>query len=102
MTLHIPIRMRILRIILLITANLNLLEPPLRQNRIRRSEVTPKVLMLEPQPRRQRMYPVHLGPFQIVHNLDLPVIMVVSDRFVTVTRHFVIELGNRRDDGVRV
>ena len=102
MTLHIPIRMRILRIILLITANLNLLEPPLRQDRIRRSEVTPQVVMLEPQPGRQRMYPVHLGPFQIVHNLDSPIIMVVPNRFVPITRHLIVELGHGRDDCVRV
>jgi len=94
--------MRIRRIILLITANLDLLETPLRQNRIRRSKVTPQVLMLKPQPRRERMYLVHLGPFDIVHNLDLPVIMVVPNRLVPVTRHLVVELGHRREDCVRV
>ena len=100
MTLHIPILMRIFRIILLIPADLNLLEPPLRQNRSRRSGVTPQVLMLEPQPHRGRMYPVHLGPFQIIHNLHLPVIMAVTDHFVPLTRHFVVELRHGRDDCV--
>lgn len=58
MTLHIPMGMRIVRIILLITAHLNLLESPLRQNRIRGPQITPKLIMLKPQLRRQRMNPI--------------------------------------------
>lgn len=55
MTLHVPIRMCISRIILLIAAHLNLLEPPFRQRIIPRPQTTPQMLMLKPQPRRQRM-----------------------------------------------
>ena len=76
MTLHVAIRIHILRIVL------HLLKTPLPRNRIRRSEVTFLVLMLKPQPRRQRIHPVQIqvGPFQRVHNLDLPVIMGTPDR----------------------
>ena len=76
MTIHVPTRIHILKIAL------HLDETPLPQNRIRRSKVTLHVLMLQPQPRRQRIYPVQIqvGPFQRVHNLDLPVIMGTPDR----------------------
>lgn len=39
---------------------------------------------------------------QIIHDLHNPVIMIVPDRRVSVTAHFVVGLGHGRGDGVRV
>ena len=105
MTLHIPIRMHVLWVILLITTHLHLLETPLRQNRIRSAQITPQRLMPKPQARRQRMYPIHtlLRPLlDIIHNLHLPIIMVIPNRFVPVTRDFVVQLRNGCKDRVGV
>ena len=105
MTLHIPIRMHVLGVILFITANLHLLKPPLRQNGIRSAQITPQRLMPKPQPRRQGMDPTHAllrSLLDIIHNLHLPIIMVIPNRFVPIARHFVVQLRNGRKDRVGV
>jgi hypothetical protein len=38
----------------------------------------------------------------IIHNLNDPIIVIIPNRRVTITRHLVIELRDRRGDGVRV
>ena len=43
MTFHIPVRVDILRVVLLIATNLDLFEPPLRQDCVGGSKVTPQV-----------------------------------------------------------
>ena len=97
--------MHVRGVILLITTNLHLLEPPLRQNRIGSTQITPQRLRPKPQARRQRMDPIHtlLRPLlDIIHNLHLPITMVFSNRFVPVTRDFVVQLRNGCKDRVRV
>lgn len=97
--------MYILRIILLITTDLDLLEPPLRQRIIRRPQITPRRLMPKPQPRRQRMDLLEMplrSPLHIVHDLHDPIIVKIADRSISVRGHFVIELRDGRDDVVRV
>ena len=102
MTLHIPICMNILRVVLLVTADLDLLEAPLRQNRIGRTKVTPKQPMTEPQPCRKRMDAVHMRAFDIIYDLDLPIIPCVSNTRVAIAGYFVVEFRDGRENGVRV
>ncbi|KAF8902821.1 hypothetical protein CPB84DRAFT_836414 [Gymnopilus junonius] len=93
-------------IILLITAHLNLLEPPLRQNTIRRSQITPQRLMPQPQSRRQRVYATHIPALppalHVIHHFHPPMIVMVPNRLVPITRHLVIQLRHGRQHRVRV
>jgi hypothetical protein len=103
MIFYVPVGMRIQGFILLIAANFNLREAPLRQHCIGSTEVAPQQMMAEPQTRRQRMYPIHLlSPLHIIHDLHLPIIPHIPHRRVPITRHFVVELRYRRNDRVRV
>lgn len=61
--------------------------------------------MAEPHAGRQRVDPLDLVPLpllQVINHLDDPVILVISDSFVTVARYLVVELGYRCWDGMRV
>ena len=48
MTFYVPVRMDIFRVVFLVTADLDLFEPPLRQHRVGSSEVTSQVCVSEP------------------------------------------------------
>lgn len=102
MTLHIPVRMYVLRIVLLIAADLDLFISPLWENRVRSTKVTSKLFMAEPQPRRERMYTINLFALDIIHDLDLPIIAYISNSRVAVAGNFIVELRDGREDGVGV
>lgn len=105
MALDIPPRMRVLRVVLLVTGYLDLLPTPLRQRHIGGLEVTTQDLMPEPQPRRQRVntFDVLLvAQDHVVDDLDDPVVVIIADRQVTVGGNFKVLLGHGRREGVRV
>lgn len=47
MTFDVPVSVNIFTVVLLVAADLDLFEPPLRQDRVRSSKVTPQVRMPE-------------------------------------------------------
>lgn len=97
--------MNVVDVVLLIARHLDLLEPPLRKHRVGSSNVASRVLMPEPQSSRQRMNPLDvllLALSRIVHDLDDPVVVRVSDGSVPVARDLVVELGDGSGDGMGV
>ncbi len=96
MALDVPVRMRVLWIIIVGTGDFNLLEAPLRENTIRCTQVTSQVLVTEPHLRRQRMDLVYnFTLLDIAHDFDDPVVRSVADGCVAVTRYFVRQLRHR-------
>ena len=97
--------MDIFRVVLLFAANLDLFESPLRQDRISSPQVTPEMHVPEPQPGRQRMNFLKVAfasPVDVVHDLDLPMILYVTNRLVSVAGYFVVEFGDGSWDRVGV
>lgn len=103
MTLDVPIRMNILRVVFLNTTDFDLFETPLWQDSIGGAEIAPQLLMAESEARRERMNPFRVFPlFDIIHHLDLPIIPNVTNRGIPIARNLVVEFRNGRQDGVRV
>ena len=103
--LDVPVRVDVARVVLLLAAHLDLLEAPLRQDRVRRAQVAARCLVAESQAGRQRVDPLVLvlgAAVDVVDDLDNPVILVVADSRVAVARHLIVKLRHRRRDGVRV
>jgi len=105
MTFHVPVSVNILRVVLFVAANLDLFESPLRQDRICSSQITPKMHVSEPQPGCQRVNffeGTFASPFDIVHNLNPPMVLHITNRVVTVTRHLMVEFGDGGRDRMGV
>ena len=105
MALNVPVGVNIIRVILLVAADFDLLETPLGKHSVRRAEVAARVLVAEAQPRRQRvdLLILVLAPtVDVVHDLDDPIVLVVADRRVAVARDFIVQLGDWCRDRVRV
>jgi hypothetical protein len=105
MTLHVPMRVGIRFIVLLVARHFDLLEPPLGQHRVGRSQITSQCLVPKPQSSRQRMDPIDFlppSPVQVIHDLNDPVVVIVPNCPVPVAAHFVVALCHWRNDGVRV
>ena len=103
MALDVPEGMDVRRVVLLLAADLDLLETPLREHSVRRAEITARGPVAEAQAGRERVdaFVLVLGAtVDVIDDLDDPVVLVVADGRVTVARHFVVELGNRRWDRV--
>lgn len=103
--LDVPVGVDIVDVVLLVTRDLNLLESPLRKDSVGRSNVASRVLVSDPQPRRQRVDPLDvlfLALSRIVDDLDDPVVVRVSDGRVSVARDLVVELADGSGDGVGV
>lgn len=87
MALNVPVRVLVLGVVGLVTRYLNLLESPLGQDGITRNEVTTRVLVSEPKPRRQRVDTIDLVSStaeEIIDDFDDPVVVRISDGIVTV------------------
>ena len=101
--LNVPVRMRVLRVVLLITADLDLLETPLRQDCVRSTKIATKRLVTETHASRERVHAVGLRPrFKVINDFDNPVVLLVADGRVAIARDFVVQLRDGRRDGVRV
>ena len=97
MTFHVPVCVDILRVVFFVAADLDLFESPLRQDHIGSFKVTPEVYMLEPQPGRQRVdffKVTFASSLDIVHDLNLPMVLHIANSFISVTRHLVVEFGD--------
>ena len=97
--LDVPVGVRIAWVVLLITADLDLFETPLRENCVCRTQITAENVVPEAQTGCKRVYTLQIllfAQFDIVHDFDDPIIMLVSDCRVAVARNFMVEL---RDGG---
>ena len=103
--LNVPVRIDIVWIVLLVTADFNLLETPLWEIDICRSKITTQSFMSEAKPCSQRMNTVNIilsASFQVVNNFNLPVIMEISDSRISITRNLVMKFSNRSRNVMRV
>ena len=105
MALHVPVRVHVIRVVFLVARHLNLLEAPLGQDRVRRTEVAAERLVFETQARRERVNALDFvlrAKLDVVHDLDNPVVVIVADSRVSVARHLVLVLRHWRGYIVRV
>jgi hypothetical protein len=105
MTLDIPVSVLVLGIVVLVARDLDLLKSPLGQDGVTRDEVTSRVLVSEPEARRERVDTIDLvtsATEEVIDDFDDPVVVRVSDRVVAVSRDLVVEGGDGCSDGVRV
>ena len=104
-TLDIPNRVWVVGVILLIAANLDLLEPPGRQMNIGRDKVAAKDLVPEPHARGQA---AHIGDSfpaaedEVGVDLDNPVVTCVPHGAISVSGDLIVLLRNGRSDCVRM
>ena len=93
MTLNVPVGVDVTSVVFLITTNFNLLETPLGKDRIGCTEVAPKNLMAEPKSGGQGMDRIDLvlaSTLDVVDDFHNPVVVVITDGQVSVTRHLVV------------
>jgi hypothetical protein len=102
MTFDIPVSKDILGLVVLGAGHLNLLETPLRQIDISCSQIAVELGVPKPECCRQCAELGVVTRRGIIDNLDLPVVLLVTNCDVTVTRDFVVTLGNRSSDLMRV
>lgn len=105
MAFNVPVCVYILGVVRRVAGHLDLLESPLWQWLVGSSQIATNRLVTESNSGRQGVNLVNVGPFalmHVIHNLDDPIIVYISDRGVTVTRNFPLILGNRCWDRVRV
>ena len=101
MAFYVPPGMNIARIVVLDTRYFNLLESPLRKDGICRTKVTSKLLVAETHSSCQRIDTIDMAlasSLQIVHNFNAPVVMIVPDGRISVTRYFIVQLRDRSGD----
>ena len=90
--------MDVIRVVLFDTRDFDLLEAPFRKDRISCPKVASEFLMAEAHASRKRMYSVNMlftSSLQVIDYLDFPVIMIVANSSVPLTRNFVIQFRNR-------
>ena len=77
----------------LVAAHFDLLESPLGQALGCSAEVAPRHLVAKAQPSRERVYPLKAfatPATNVIDNLDIPVIILVTNRHVSVARDLVV------------
>jgi hypothetical protein len=92
----------IARSVLFDASGLNLLETPLRQVDVASAKVTSKLSVLQTERSDQCPHLRVVPGRSIIDDLDLPVVLGVSDCEVAVARNFPVSLGDRSGDLVRV
>jgi hypothetical protein len=98
-------RVWIVRVVLLVAAHFDLLESPFGQTLVCSTEVTPQHGMTQAQSCRERVYPFELvatPAVKVINDFDQPVIVVVTNRSISVARDLVVQLCDWRRDVVRV
>ena len=59
--------------------------------------------MFDPQTSRERMNPINVGAsIEIIHDFNSPIIMLIANRFVSITRNFIVQFRNRRQNSMRM
>jgi hypothetical protein len=100
--LDVPVGVDITGLVLFHTSGLDLLKTPLRQVDVTSAEVASKIDVSQAERSGQSPQMGIVPRRCIVHDLDLPVILGISDGKVAVTGNFMVSLGDRSGDLVRV
>jgi hypothetical protein len=100
--LDVPVGVDVTRLVLFHTSGLDLLETPLRQVDITSAEIASKIDVSQAERSGQSPEMGIVPRSCIVYNLDLPVVLGVSNSKVAVARNFPISLGDRSGNLVRV
>jgi len=100
--LDVPVGVGVTRVVLLGAGHLNLLEAPLRQVDIASAEVAAHGLVPETEGGGQGADLAPVPGRGVADNLNLPVVLVVANRRVTVAGNLPLRLGDGRGDLVRV
>lgn len=98
----VPVSVDIAGVVLLDTGGLNLLETPLRQVHVTSTQVAVEINVSETEGGSEGAELGVIARRSVVNDLDDPVVLGVSDGGVAVARNFVVCLGDRSSDGVRV
>ena len=101
-SLNVPVGVSVTGVVLLGASNLNLLETPLRKVDVASSEVAAKDLVLETESSGKSPDLATVARSRITNNLNLPVVLVVTNSQVTVAGNFLVASGDRGSDIVRV
>lgn len=102
MSLNVPVGVCVTGVVLLGASNLNLLETPLRKVDVTSSEVAAQDLMLETESSSKSPDLAAVTRSRITNNLNLPVVLVVTNSQVTVAGNFLMASGYRGSDVMRV
>mgnify|MGYP005989195533 CR=1 FL=1 len=102
MSLNVPVSIGIARVVILGAGNFDLLETPLRQVAVGSSEVAAEDRVLETESGGQSADSASVAGGGVTENLNLPVVLVVTNGQVTVARNFLVGLGYRGSDFVGV
>lgn len=102
MSFNVPMSKCIFGIVLLSASHFDLLETPLRQVDVTSTKIAAKRDMLKAESRGEGSDFGSVIGRDILHNLDLPVVLLITDRRVSVTRNFFISLCDRRWNIMRV
>ena len=100
--LDVPVSVNVLGIVGLVTCDFNLLETPLRQVDIASAKIAAKNCVLQSKSSGQSSDLGLVTGTNITDDLHSPVIFLVTNSGVAITRNFSIGLGNWGSDLVRV
>jgi hypothetical protein len=101
-SLNVPVGVSVTGVVLLGASNLDLLETPLGEVDVASSEIAAKDLMLETESSGKGSDLAAIPRSRIADNLNLPVVLVVTNSQVTVAGNFLVASGHRGSDVVRV
>jgi hypothetical protein len=101
-SLNVPVGVGVTRVVLLGASNLNLLETPLRKVDVASPEVAAKDLVLETESSGESPDLAAVARSRITNNLNLPVVLVITNSQVTVAGNFLVASGDGGSDVMRV
>lgn len=102
MGLHVPMGISVTGVIVLGASNLNLSETPLWKVDITSTQITAKGLVLETESSGQSANLALVPGRNVADNLNLPVILVVTDSQVAIAGYLLVGLGDGGGNIVRV
>lgn len=100
--LDVPVSVSVTRVVLLVAGHFNLLEAPLRKVDVASSQIAAQRGVLKTESRSQSADLAAITRCRISDNLNLPVILLISNSEVTVAGNFAVGLGNGGVNVVRV
>src|SRR5271155_1497316 len=102
MTFNVPMRVGILGIVILTAGHFDLFESPLRQIDVRGSQITSKHLMFKSERSHQRPNLRSIARIQVLDNINNPMILIISNSQIAITRNFILALCNGSRNRMRM
>jgi hypothetical protein len=100
--LNVPVGVGIARVVFLGAGHLDLLETPLRQVDVAGAQIAAHRRVLQTEARGQGADLAPVAGRGVADNLNLPVVLIVTDSSVAVARNLPLRLGDGRGDLVRM